>query len=868
LRCWRRETGTTLKLPSGRGALPALKANFEHIQKIELQGITWSDSAETFLAHFPRLTSLTIIESGLNTLPAPISAMPELVTLDLRSNHIVLDRQNATALSNLVRLQRIDLSGNALGMTPDFGNMPDLKVLNLSHTAIDQWPAGLQTQTGLELIDLRFNQLREVPPAQLDPAAEQLATMARINGVTLLDGNPFPNDYWRHFDRYWQRLWNSHPNLAINARTDAFDFASPPIQRLRHIHPNKSITEAREFLRRLGQDTEAELARLEREFQTLEDQLGAWSFSGGGARQRYVRANQMQIAAGMLGDRYEAQARLFACWRQETPQKLAYDGTPIGLELDLSGLTLPSLPDLDVDFSHVGSLKLNNMSLSASPEGFLSRFRHVRWLDLSNNQLRDLPPALGQMHGMTRLFLQNNQIVLTPETARILSERVTLRALVLEGNPLGITPDFSGITDIRSLNLSNIGIDTWPRGLSEQPALDTILLRNNLITTIPDSVIAPSDALLSQMIRINSVTDVSGNPLSDATLEQVRQFGERQTAQGTPATGSPNRLVLTAQIRPNETPFGRSAGIAFERWTQGMLQAQFAAKQAQWQTLIGQQGAEPFFNVLDRLSSNRAGHTDLQRRVWGVLDAISENSPESERLRREMFDRAGEPACCDRAAFSFSNLEVLAMVYSAHKKAGDHGQGQHLANLSRRLFRLHEVDRLAAEDIQRSEAIVRDPQMSFEEKRPHILRLREEVEIRLAYRFGLKAALELPGQPEKAHFLGMAGVSEEMLSKARKTVIDLDNSPAERQALLSREFWKDYLTNKYRQQFEEQRLPYQDRLADLHESLVAKQMTDQQYQSRSDDLQAQLAIEEATLMQELTRQELDHPSAAGRSTDL
>lgn len=45
------------------------------------------------------------------------------------------------------------------------------------------------------------------------------------------------------------------------------------------------------------------------------------------------------------------------------------------------------------------------------------------------------------MRGLTRLFLHNNRIRLTPQTAQILAERVTLRALSLDGNPLGITPD-------------------------------------------------------------------------------------------------------------------------------------------------------------------------------------------------------------------------------------------------------------------------------------------------------------------------------------------------------------------------------------------------------------------------------------------
>ncbi|SDB34001.1 NEL-type E3 ubiquitin ligase domain-containing protein [Pseudomonas putida] len=876
LRCWRRESGTILWLPEGGGgALPPLKVSFGHIEVLKIKGIAWPGTGDDFLTHFPRLTRLSIVESGLTAVPDSIRAMPELTMLDLHSNRIVLDQKGAQALGSMVRLKQLDLSGNPLGMTPDFSNMSELRNLNLSHTGIDQWPAGLRTQTEMDQIDLRSNRLREVPPELLDPSGEQGLTQVRINAVTLLDGNQFSEGYWQHFDRFWELASNRYPINEIYTVKDAFILPSPLVKRLQNIHPHKSIHEAREFLSGLGPDTEATITRLEREFQTLESQLNAWSFSGGGSRQRYVRANQMQLDPDRLGDRYRAKTRILACWRRETPQKYAADGTPIGLELKLNGLRLDSVPDLnDVDFSHVGSLKLSGMNLSVSPDGFLARFQHVRWLDMSNNQLRELPAAIGQMHAMTRLSLQNNRITLTPETARILSERVTLRALMLNDNPLGITPDFSAITDMRSLNLGNTSIDTWPPGLSAQPALEDILLYDNRITTIPDAIIDPPDALLLQQLRVNSVTDVSGNPLSEVSLERIQRFRDRVAAQRL-VSGDLSRLLSITRAQPslntqaflentllrNALPSAHSPSDGLLRWTQGMPAQQVALKREQWQRLISQQGAQAFFTVLQRLNAGPVAHPDLQRRVWNVLDSISENSAESDQLRRDLFDRAGEPACCDRAAFSFGNLEVLTMVYSARKQAGDHALGPQLVHLSRRLLRLQEVDRLAAEDIQRSEAIVRDPQVSEEEKRPHVLRLQEEVEIRLAYRFGLKDSLELPGQPENVSFIGMGRVTREMLSGVYKAVIDLDNSPAERQALLSREFWKDYLTSKYRQQFEEQREPYQARLAELHESLEAKQLTMEQYQAKSDDLQGQLAIDEATLMQTLTRQELDQPAA-------
>ncbi|MCK3862021.1 hypothetical protein E4P00_06640 [Pseudomonas sp. B329] len=855
-RCWRRETGTSFTMPSGTSALPGLKADFSHVRELDLVSINWSDATDTFMGNFSNLERLSITHSKLDKLPTAIGNMSQLTTLNLSSNQIRLDVPSAEKLAGLTQLEHIDLSENPLGITPDFSGMSKLQTLDLSSTKIDQWPAGLLSQTNLKSLNLLNNKLRAVPETYLKPPADQLETIVRINNVTQLRGNDFPSQYWRKFESYWRNLHENHPDLIKDAIDSAFDSGNPRIERYQRLYPGKTLKQAREFLWSLPKGTvAAELDRLELEFHKLQTQLDAWAFSGGVRRQGYVRSGQLATNAVTWDDRNIALERILSCWRQETPQMLAKDGTPIGLELDLSGLRLPSLPDLDVDFSHVGSLKLNNMYLSVSPESFLTRYRHVRWLDLADNQLRDLPPALGEMHGLTRLYLQNNRIRLTPDTARILAERITLRGLVLQGNQqLGVTPDFSQMPDIRSIDLSGTGIETWPTGLAEQPLLDTIDLSANQITEIPDSVIAPTDALLPRSARLNNLTSVTGNPLSDQTLARVRRYAARLITAGLAEVGQPNRLVVTSTLNRPPALFRNRGDESFRRLTKGLDSAQVSARRSQWTTLREQQGADPFFDLLKRLEQLGTGQEDHRRRVWELIDAITENSSESEQLRKEIFDRAGEPACCDRAAFSFGNLETAVLVYRAQSQAMDQSQGKPLSALSRSLFRLHEVDKIASADILRSETIVNDPTVSEEAKRPHRLRLGEEVEIRLAYRYGLKDRLQLPGQPQRTAYTHMGGVTQGMLDSAYEKIVALDNSPEEFQALLSREFWQVYITNKYQAQFEAQRQPFQERLEALRDSLTAGLLSKAAYKEQTDSQQALLAIEEAELIQTLTRQ--------------
>ncbi|MHC8289215.1 NEL-type E3 ubiquitin ligase domain-containing protein [Pseudomonas sp. XS1P51] len=860
-RCWKRQSGSTLAIDSPID-LPVLSAQFSHVDTLALTG-SHVTNLNAFLKGFTGLKSLSLKSMVLlSELPEAIGEMKSLTHLNLRASRIRFNEHNAAMLGKLSALEELDLLKNPLGIAPDFSTMTRLKKINLSGTGIDQWPAGTENLPDLQLLDLRENELTEVPRAMLSVADDQLEVNAKVMRVTLLEDNPFTPQGWQQLKAYREQLQTLRPELLEGSLPGAFKVQDSMSARIRQLYPGFDEFEVAEFLQTHGNAAEVELTRLEREYETLNRQLSAWAFSGGGARQRYVRAGQRQDFSH-LEDRYQAAEQIRRCWRRQTPQRNAVDGRPIGFELDLTGQTLDSVPDLEADFSHVGSLKLNNMGLSVSPEGFLTHFRGVRWLDLSSNQLTAIPPALGEMHGLTRLFLQRNRIRLTAETAQLLAGRTTLRALSLSFNPLGMLPDFSQITDMRSLSLNTISVDTWPVGLGEQPLLDAIDLRNNQITTIPESVIAPPAEQLENVARLNGFTYIGGNPLSEVVQQQLRDYWsrierERPDLWGQRRPGAFEYQAPAASV--DRVILGGQEQIALQRWTKDLPADQLLARQTQWQSLFAQEGSHGFSRVLNDLENTGVGQEDLQSRVWEVIDTITEANPESEALRGEMFEWAGRPACCDRAALSFSNLEIMAMVYRARTLAMDGEQSTALLKLSRGLFRLDEVEKIALAEIESRTAEINNRPGLTQAQRALWLNTLEDVEIKLAYRIGLKDRLDLPGQPRQARFTRIANVTQAMLDEAYAKVVALDNSPEEFQSLVAKDFWKDFLTNKYRPQFEAQREPYQDRLASLRESQQAGQVTEEQYKTQSEDLDAQLQIEESALIEKLTREELTkHP---------
>ncbi|KNE87292.1 hypothetical protein PSTG_19327 [Puccinia striiformis f. sp. tritici PST-78] len=153
----------------------------------------------------------------------------------------------------------------------------------------------------MEVVDLSHNLLREVPEELLNPADEQLEASAQLNGVTLLEGNRFAADYWQKFDGYWQRVNRALPDLVKSARDGAFDSGNPRLEKLRRLYPNKRTQEARKWVWSLGAAADAELDRLEQAFNTLQQQLNAWAFSGGVANTNatFVRASDRSTQAAL-----------------------------------------------------------------------------------------------------------------------------------------------------------------------------------------------------------------------------------------------------------------------------------------------------------------------------------------------------------------------------------------------------------------------------------------------------------------------------------------------------------------------------------------------------------------------------------------
>ncbi|MBS4090547.1 dermonecrotic toxin domain-containing protein [Pseudomonas rustica] len=209
IRCWRRETPRIpmsqeilyeLSLPElVLGQLPVLPADFSHVGALNIAHIGAGAGISQFLAGFTNVRELSLAGNELTRLPAAISGMTRLETLELNENRIHLTEESASQLARMSSLKRLELSFNSdLGRCPDVSRLPLLEHLGLRDTGISTWPTGTEGLPKLRTLDLRDNRIVEVPQ-------NVLVSTDVLNQGTDIRGNPLSADSLTRLSAYERR---------------------------------------------------------------------------------------------------------------------------------------------------------------------------------------------------------------------------------------------------------------------------------------------------------------------------------------------------------------------------------------------------------------------------------------------------------------------------------------------------------------------------------------------------------------------------------------------------------------------------------------------------------------------------------------
>ncbi|SDT21381.1 C-terminal novel E3 ligase, LRR-interacting [Pseudomonas asplenii] len=568
------------------------------------------------------------------------------------------------------------------------------------------------------------------------------------------------------------RLASGRIGYPLSNRSEIIDHTEQLVHRVQALYPGLSGDEVSRFITSLDLSAPACLVELERrraEYESLSSTLDNWVQR---PTWRRVRGT-LQVAPVVMDNKRRVAEAILACWRRQTPSSL-FEGR-LFYEMNLLGMRVGDLPPITADFSHVGFLFMNDMGVSLTELSFLGHFRQLRWLSLGFNQLDALPSALTQMPELVHLHLQGNQIVMNAQTSSLLARLTRLKFLNLSDNPLGLPPYVGAMPDLEHLLLRHTRIEHWPDDLARLSRLQRVDLRDNRIATIPESV-------YQNPVAINRAIHLHDNPtLSPADMSRLQRY-EQETGINFGIDTPTRRRVRLMHRTPSLQEY--------DRWVEGVPAGLGTEKEQQWRLLFRQQGAGDFFRVLADLAATaeyREARQALSQRVWQVLDAASRHSG----LREELFVAGGHPqTCSDGVELVFSDMEVKTLVSQARGMAEGRPETVelNLLKLSRGLWRLDEVETLAQADV---EARLKVPGA-------HV----DPLEVRLAYRIGLAERLGLPGQPAYMTFTEMAQVTPQDLDAVYAKVLAREKTPAYVRSLAAREFWGDYLQERYPERFE------------------------------------------------------------------
>lgn len=338
----------------------------------------------------------------------------------------------------------------------------------------------------------------------------------------------------------------------------------------------------------------------------------------------------------------------------------------------------------------------------------------------------------------------------------------SLRELNLNDNPLGLAPDVSAMDQLRILNLRNTQIDQWPLGADDRPVLNRLLLQENRLTTLPNTLFQPG-----RRVQVNLDIQLHDNPLDAETLARIGAHANRTAALGGPLPG------ITHQP-PREADFAN--------WLSGVPVEQHVQRRTLWDQLLSIEEPSPddAFRVLRDLTqayaySNTSARPALTERVWKLLEAMGNST----QLRNEVFLNTYLAGTCgDGALLTFIDMEITHLRHIAKVQPATLQASRDLMDLANRVFFLRELDQFADEHILALRAAGKEP---------------DDVEVKLHLRIALAEEFNLPIGPEEMLYSAERWVKPQDIRRARQKLQRLKASDAAINALMTEPFWIEFM---------------------------------------------------------------------------
>jgi Leucine-rich repeat (LRR) protein len=154
-------------------------------------------------------------------------------------------------------------------------------------------------------------------------------------------------------------------------------------------------------------------------------------------------------------------------------------------QLGLANNNLIEIPEAIGKLTQLIALGLENNQISEIPEA-IGKLTKLIGLSLDNNQISEIPEAISKLTKLEELLLSNNQISEIPETIGHLTK---LERLYLANNQISEIPKtISKLTNLTGLWLNNNQISEIPKEISNLTKLKSLYLANNRFIEIPEAI--------------------------------------------------------------------------------------------------------------------------------------------------------------------------------------------------------------------------------------------------------------------------------------------------------------------------------------------------------------------------------------------
>ncbi len=211
--------------------------------------------------------------------------------------------------------------------------------------------------------------------------------------------------------------------------------------------------------------------------------------------------------------------------------------------LDLSDTKIQELPD------YLGELEfLEELHLPLQIVGFPQSFIHLK--NLKTLVCNDFPDHFRELTGLETLIISGNMEVISDALTELTSLKSlmisncralkklpeslgnmrSLEVLIITGNmSLEILPiSLFELSNLRTLNLYNNDLDSFPDMLSKFPRLEILTLGNNKLTHLPYSVFKLNN-LIDFTIE-NNPLELNDKLISGKTLPEIKEYSRKKMA--------------------------------------------------------------------------------------------------------------------------------------------------------------------------------------------------------------------------------------------------------------------------------------------------------------------------------------------------